>query len=251
MTHKEQLTALVIDDEERSRKILKQLISEYVPFVHVLALASDVLEGVKVIHDKQPDIVFLDIEMPSYSGFKLLEQFDDKTFDVVFTTAYDKYALKAYKTNASGYLLKPIDIDDLIAVCKKILVNRRENPKPKRIVQSSNGELSERAIFPTQNGLIFLSFDEICYIESQGRYSEIHLVNGEEMVTTLSLKDCMEKLHGATFIRVHRSFILNLSHIKNYSRGRDRYVILDNGKRVDVGQMYKDDLNEAIAHFLK
>lgn len=251
MIQKKQLTALIIDDEEKSRTILKQMILEYVPFVQVLALATDVLEGVKAVHDYKPDIVFLDIEMPDYSGFKLLEQFDEIDFEIVFTTAYEKYAVKAYKTNAIGYLMKPIDIDELILISKKILNKAVGQDSIYPVEQNSNKDTSNRFIFPTKNGLIYLSNEEICYLESQGRYSEIALVNGDQMLTTLGLKDCMEKLKKGTFIRVHRSYIINLSHIKNYSRGRDRYVVLDNGKRVDVGQMYKDDLNEAISHFLK
>jgi len=254
------LQVVLIDDEEKGRTILKKIIEEYVENVEVVATASDVLDGVKIIHRHDPDVVFLDIEMPGYSGFKLVEYFDemyveggDKTnqnFEIVFTTAYEKYALKAYKASAIGYLLKPIDIDELIEIFKKI--NKKREIKYQNSIDPKHySEKPHRIVFPTQSGLIYLSADEICSLESSNRYTNVFLLNGEELLITLSLKDCFAKLANSTFIRIHRSFIINLSYIQNYSRGRDSFVIMDNEKKVDVGLFYKDDLNSAIAAFLK
>ena len=260
------LKIIIIDDEERSRLILKSLIEEYINKVTIVAMAGDVLEGIKVIQKYQPDVVFLDIEMPGFSGFQLVDYFDEMNssgdfqnplgqrfeqhFETVFTTAYEKYAVKAYKAAAIGYLLKPIDIDDLIDIFSKI-----RKKKAGKFFGRTNNALaeshSEKLVFPTQNGLIYIKADEICYLESSGRYTDVYLIDNEKMLTTLSLKDCIEKLSHSTFIRIHRSCIINLTHIKNYSKGRDSFVILDNDKRVDVGLFYKDDLNKAISSFLK
>jgi two-component system, LytTR family, response regulator len=255
------LKVVIIDDEERSRLILKQLIEEYIKNVKVVAMAADVLEGVKVIQQQNPDVVFLDIEMPGYSGFNLIEYFDEnnpsgapdsgnssgRSFKIVFTTAYEKYAIKAYKAAAFGYLLKPIDIDELIDIFDKLFLKHKNNPNNQKL----NVDTHQKIIFPTQSGLIYLKSDEICYFESSGRYTKIYLTNKENMLTTLSLKDCCDKLADSTFIRVHRSFIINLSFIQNYSRGRDSFVIMDNNARVDVGLSFKEDLNKAISSFLK
>jgi len=263
---KEKLKVIIIDDEQRSREMLRKLIEAYVENVKVVAVAADVLEGLSVIQLHQPDVIFLDIEMPNYSGFKLIEHFeriypsenlspedmpDNRLpFDVVFTTAYEKYALKAYKVSALGYLMKPIDIDDLISIFNKIFKKQALKLSADNKVNPLT-EIKSRLIFPTQNGLIYLFEEEIYYLESSNRYTAIYLTNGECLMTTLSLKDCRNKLMNSTFIRVHRSFIINLSHIQNYARGRDSFIILDNEKKVDVGLFYKDDLNKAIASFLR
>ena len=242
------LNVVLIDDEERSRLILKKLIEEYINDVTVVAMADDVLEGVKVIQQHQPDIVFLDIEMPGYSGFKLVEYFDEVNFEIVFTTAYEKYAVKAYKTSAIGYLLKPIDIEELIKIFEKITQKFKDKPFGTRHLLA---DLPQRVIFPTQSGLIYLDTDEICHLESAARYTDIYLIDNQKMTATLSLKDCFIKLQYSTFIQIHRSFVINLAHIQNYSKGRDSYVIMDNDKKVDVGLFYKENLNKAISSFLK
>ncbi|MFT5166089.1 MAG: two-component system LytT family response regulator [Saprospiraceae bacterium] len=136
------LNVVLIDDEEKSRLILKQLIEEYIPDVTVVAMAADVPEGVKMIQEHNPDVIFLDIEMPGYSGFSLIEYFDEinpstaprsgydpgRSFKIVFITAYEKYAIKAYKAAAFGYLLKPIDIDELIDIFKKLFKRLKNKP---------------------------------------------------------------------------------------------------------------------------
>lgn len=246
----EKLKVIIVDDEEKSRKILQKLIEEYIENITVLAAVVDVLEAVKMIQKHEPDVVFLDIEMPGYSGFKLIEYFDEINFEIVFTTAYERYAVQAYKISAIGYLLKPIDIDELIDIFKKIekkIIKKRAAENTEALLE----ELSNRIIFPTQSGLIYLKRDEICYLESLNRYTHVYLNNGEQMLTTLSLKDCCEKLSDSTFIRIHRSYVINLTYIQNYSRGRDSFVIMDNNEKVDVGLFYKDDLNRIIASFLK
>ncbi len=250
-TQKEILKVIIVDDEEKGRYTLKRLIEEYVEDVDIVAITSDVLEAIKAIQKKQPDIVFLDIEMPGYSGFKLIEYFDKIDFEIVFTTAYEQYAAKAYKIAARGYLLKPIDIDELIEVFHKI----RQIISNKHLKKSSDvqllNEADRRVIFPTQSGLIYLKMDEICYLGSSGRYTNIYLITGEQMLTTISLKECCEKLSYSTFIRVHRSYIINLSYIQNYTKGRGSFIVMDNEERVDVGLFYKEDLDRAIDSFLK
>jgi len=252
----EKLKVVLIDDEEKGRETLKTLIEEYIAGVEVIAMAKDVLEGLQIVHQYKPDVVFLDIEMPNYSGFKFVECFDnaqlemDCDFEIVFTTAYEKYAVKACKTSAIGYLLKPIDIDALEEIFNKIF----KKYKIKSSAGKNSKELTNttsRFVFPTQGGLVYLDAEEICYLESSGRYTDIYLISKERIVTTLSLKDCLEKLFNSTFIRIHRSFIINLFHIHHYSRGRDSFVLMDNNSKVDVGLFYKEDLNKVIASFLK
>jgi len=248
------LSAIIVDDEARGRRTLETMVTEYCPSVKVVALAEDVLSAVKAINLHKPDIVFLDIEMPNYSGFKLLELFEEITFDVVFTTAYEQYAIRAFKVDAAaGYLLKPIDIDELIEIVKRIEGMRSTvktiETQPSPIPASPNN--SNRTMFPAQSGVLYLNIDEINHLESDGRYTNIFLVDGSKVLTTYSLKECEQKLRHDTFIRVHRSFIINLAFIKKYARGRDSFIQMENGAKVDVGKNYKDDLIEAVSYFIK
>ena len=248
------LKAIIVDDEARSRRILQQFLEEYCPSVSVVALAEDVLSGVKAINGHQPDVVFLDIEMPNYSGFKLIEFFDDIDFEIVFTTAYERYAIQAFRVSAIGYLLKPIDIDELIEVVKR-LEEMRKMPNLKErlntLKHNLNSDKPHRLVLPAQNGLLYVNMEEINYIESDGRYSKIHLIDGSTMVCTSSLKDCESIFENAPFIRIHRSSIIHLNYIKRYSKGRDSFVVVENDIRLDVGKNYKDGLLEAVNMFIK
>jgi len=246
------LKTIIVDDEAKARRILAELLKDYCPEVELVDTAEDVLSGVKAIQSHKPDLVFLDIEMPNYSGFKLVEYFDDVDFDIVFTTAYEQYAIKAFKVRAQGYLLKPVDIDDLTAVVQKVLQQRNEevntnDSSPEEEPSNTGGRMQ----FPAPNGIVYLKDEEIYYIESEGRYSNIYDKDGAKLVTTKPLKDLESMLSTSSFIRVHRSYIINLAYIKHYARGRDSHVILENDQRVDVGKHYKDDLNKAVSLFLK
>lgn len=262
----EKLKVVLICNKEGCRQELKELINIHIKEAVIVAIASEVLEGLRMIRQHAPAVVFVDVEMPKYSGRELIEHFNtismsketsdqevpnlSRYFDVVFTDFDEKYAVQAYKAAATGYLLKPIRVDDLIDVFKKVEKRQKGKQQIKRLEEETLDK-SRRIIFPTQSGLIYLAEDEICYLESSSRYTDVYLVNHQKMVSTLSLKDCLQKLANSTFIRIHRSFIINLSHIQNYSRGRDSFVIMDNDQKVDVGLFYKDDLNKAIASFLK
>lgn len=248
------LSAIIVDDEARSRRILQQFIEEYCPNVEVVETAEDVLSGVKAINDHHPDVVFLDIEMPNYSGFKLIELFEEPDFEIVFTTAYERYAIQAFKVSAIGYLLKPIDIDELIGVVKKVETLRKMSNLKERVstlkINLSSGK-TQRLILPAQNGLLYLNLREINYIESDGRYTKIHLTDSNVMTCTSSLKECESIFEGAPFIRIHRSCIIHLAYIKKYSKGRDSFVVMENDARLDVGKNFKDGLSEAVAMFVK
>lgn len=248
------LKAIIVDDEARSRRILQQFVEEYCPQVTIVGTADDVLSGVKAINTHQPDLVFLDIEMPNYSGFKLIEFFDEPNFEIVFTTAYERYAIQAFKVSAIGYLLKPIDIDELIEVVAKVQELRKMSNLKERmeaLKENLSNDKSQRLILPAQNGLLYLNLNEINYIESEGRYTKIHLVDQSTMICTKSLKECEVVFEGTPFVRIHRSSIIHLAYIKKYSKGRDSFVVMENEAKLDVGKNYKDGLSEAVSMFVK
>ncbi len=248
------LKAVIIDDETKGRSILRRLLEEYCKNVVVLGEAEDVLSGVKVINMYSPDIVFLDIEMPNYSGFKLIDFFGSYNFEVVFTTAYAKYAMQAFKVSAAGYLLKPIDIDELLKIIARVertkafVINKNQAKTGQKTILSSD---ENRVVLPAADELIYLYLDQIYYLESDGRFTNIVLKDTSKVKTTKSLKECQQLFSNLAFIRIHRSYMINLAYIKRFNRGRDSFVLMDNGNRVDVGKNYKEELTEVISFFLK
>ncbi|MEM1323932.1 MAG: LytTR family DNA-binding domain-containing protein [Bacteroidota bacterium] len=246
------LRAIIVDDEPRGREILEHLIREYCPDVEVVGMAEDVLSGMKAIHKHQPDIVFLDIEMPIYSGFKLIESFEKIDFDIIFTTAYDHYAIKAFKVSAAGYLLKPIDIEELIAVVEKVKKRRQQLPGLQPSIANNAGQQRpKRLVLPAQSGQLYVNPDEIHYMRSEGRYTHLHLTDNSQLTTNKSLRDCHDLVDSSIFIRIHRSYIINLRFIKRYAKGRDSFVLMQDQTRLDVGKHYKEELAKKIELFLR
>ncbi len=246
------LKAVIVDDETLSRQSLEKLIVDYCPEVEVVAIAVDIVSAVKEINAHQPDLVFLDIELPNYSGFELIECFDEINFDIVFTTGYEQYAVKAFKFSAAGYLLKPIDVEELSEVVKRIKTRRK---KRQEMQTESKGQMAigkpQRLILPAQNGLIYLNLDEVIYLQAEGRYTHIFLMDGSSSTTTKNLKDCLAIIGLPSFLRIHRSYIINLIHLKRYARGRDSFVLMENEERIDVGKNYKEDLSKIVSFFIK
>jgi len=246
------LTAVIVDDEAKGRRTLKAMIEEYCTSVEVVDTADDVLSGVKAISTHQPDVVFLDIHMPNYSGFKLIEYFDNPEFQIIFTTAYEEYAMQAYKAKALAYLVKPIDIDELIEAVGRVQQIKENDPEQALPTPNDKATDNEkRFVMPTQGALLYMLEDEIISIESQGRYSKIYLKEGKEVITTKSLRDCEATFVNTLLLRIHKSWIINLAYIKKYAKGRDAHVIMETKQRIDVGQIYKDQLTQLTSIFEK
>lgn len=246
------LKAVIVDDETLSRQSLEKLISEYCPDVEVVASADDILSAVREINTHQPNLVFLDIELPNYSGFELIECFEEINFDIVFTTGYEQYAVKAFKVSAAGYLLKPIDVEELSSVVQRIKTRHKVRGEMHNgLMGHNNSGKPLRVMLPAQDGLIYLNLDEVIYLQSEGRYTHIHLMDGSRSTTTKNLKDCLAIIGLPSFLRVHRSYIINLIHLKRYARGRDSFVLMENDERIDVGKNYKEDLSKIVSFFIK
>ncbi len=232
------LKAVIIEDEARARNILRQLLEEYCPDVTCVAMADDVPSGVKAIYQHQPDIVFLDIEMPGQSGFQLFDFFDEISFEVVFTTAYDQYALKAFEVSAIGYLLKPIQIDQLIQTVLRIKKMKDTAPIAERVqtlkmnINSPKG--INRIALPSSEGLLFVETDEVIYLSAEGAYTTVVLTGGRKLVVSKNLKQLTDVLVNDCFFRAHRSFLLNLNHVRQYVRQDGGYVIMDTDKKIPL-----------------
>lgn len=218
---KEVLKAIIVDDEAKARRILESFIIEYCPQIQIMALAEDVPQAVKAIQKFKPDVVFLDIEMPGYNGFQLLEFFEEIDFEIIFTTAYSEFALKAFQVSAIDYLLKPIQIDQLIAAVHK-LEKIRGNSLIRQRLQTLQKNLEEykikKIVVPLSEGSLFVELKDILYLKAEGSYANIFFKDGNKVIVSKNLKDYEDQLTPEEgFFRTHRSFLVNTDYIKNIS----------------------------------
>lgn len=240
------IRAILVDDEEKSRNTLKALLEKNCPDVEICDLAESVDEALVSIKKHQPDLIFLDIEMPHGSGFTLLEKLINPDFDVIFTTAYNDYAIKAIKFSALDYLLKPIDVDDLIKAVNKVK-NKPGNQKsiPDFELLLSNLKLksgSAKIAVPTFDGLQMIDAKNIIKCIADESYTHIFLVDGSKIVVSRILKEYEELLSDLNFFRVHNSCLINLAHVTKYIKGDGGYVIMSDTKTVEVSRRKKAEL---------
>jgi two-component system LytT family response regulator len=239
------INAIIVDDEVKSRETLNNLVTRHCPKVKVLTLCDSVESAVKAIEDTKPHLVFLDIEMPFHSGFNLLERIKNPDFEVIFTTAYDHYAIKAIKFSAMDYLLKPIDVDEL-----KAAVNKLEEPrndvgnglkKFELLLSNVKGKSAKIAI-PTFDGLQMINADDIIKCIADESYTHIHLTGGKKLLVSKLLKEYEELLDGYNFFRVHNSSLINLKHVVKYIKGDGGYVTMSDNSNVEVSRRKKNEL---------
>jgi two-component system LytT family response regulator len=198
--------AIIIDDEPMGVNTLKVLIEKYTPNVRIVATATDPENGIKLIEDYRPDIVFLDISMPKMNGFELLEKLNYKGFKLVFTTAHEEYAVKAIKNKAYDYLLKPIDVDEL-KQCINNITKESEGKEPAKANTFRTIELS------VKDGIIFIKPDDIIRLEAAGSYTQFYLANNVKHMASKNLKDYEALLDPLRFYRCHLSHVINLQHV--------------------------------------
>ena len=242
------LKAIIIDDEERARSVLQSLLDEYCPEVEVLATAASVPEGVRVIQDHQPELVFLDIEMPGYSGFQLLDFFPADQFAIVFTTAYKEYAVQAFEVSAVDYLLKPIVIDKLIAAVQKVHQTRKtaQETTPLEVLKENfRANRVERIALPVTEGILFVESEEISHLEAEGAYTQVYLANGSKVLVSKHLKQLESLLDHPTFFRTHRSHLINLNRVRRFIRREGGYIEMDDGSTVPLAKNRKEDFLQA------
>ena len=240
------LRVILIDDEASAIKNLRWDIANFCPGVEVLESFTNPQEALIYLKSNKPDVVFLDIEMPKMDGFRFLEQIADKSFMIVFVTAYDQYAIKAINKSAAGYLLKPIDSDDLIKIVKKLKEDQL-NARSYDILETKLLETKsdKRVALPADGRLIFVHPADIIYCESDGNCSKVHLVTGDSIQVKKILKHLMPILPVSGFVRVHNSYIINLSRVAEYLK-TDGYLILDNYMKIPVARNRRLELLEKL-----
>ena len=228
------LRAIIVEDEETSRNILKNYIAKYCPKVELLGEAANVDEALVLIRNHELDLVFLDVEMPYGNAFDLLDKVGDRTFETVFVTAYDHYAIDALNAHASYYLLKPISIDTLIEAVDYVHeIKEKENQLQNSVLQPKQAAVSGKITIPLQNGFEVLQVEDILYCQADDNYTQIFLQNKKKLVSK-TLKYFEEALGDNGFARVHKSYLVNVNAITQYKKGKGGSVVLNNGKEIMV-----------------
>ncbi|MEM1325145.1 MAG: LytTR family DNA-binding domain-containing protein [Bacteroidota bacterium] len=237
------LKAILIDDEPNCLKVLEWELQNSCPDVEVLGMFDSGKEGLKALQQHQPDVVFLDVDMPYMNGFEMLELVPDIDFEVIFTTAHDEYAVKAFKINAIDYLLKPIDEDELQAAIKKVK-DKKQNKSGKATIAADDPRknIIRKIALPTFEGLVFVEVDQIIYCQSDNNYTKIFLKQGKDLFISKTLKELEELLGNYHFYRVHNSFVVNLNEIKNYVKADGGYLVMVNDDKVRVSRSKKESL---------
>jgi two-component system, LytTR family, response regulator len=239
------ITAILIDDEVTSLESLKLAIEQYCPDVEIIGVYSAPEKGLEAIKKASPDLVFLDVQMPGMSGFEILQQASPITFDVIFVSAYDKYAIKAIHFSALDYLLKPVDIDELIRAVKKVReklnqANAYQYQSILNNIQLKAGKVGKLAV-PSLEGIDFFNIQDIIFCKADGSYTTIILKGGEEVVVCKNLKDFENMLTDAGFCRVHHSYLVNLSHVLKYIKGDGGYILLTDNHHVAISRRKREE----------
>ncbi len=243
------IKAILIDDEAGARQTLSALLEEYCPEISIVAQCSNVPEGVRMINKENPDVVFLDIEMPEYNGFELMDFFKEIDFEIVFVTAYSQYAIRAFEVSAVDYLLKPVEIDPLKNAVEKVIQKRKQqniNQRLDLMKSTYSGEEIKKIAFPMNDGMMFADVADIVLFEADRAYTQVFMKNGTKITVSKPMRVFEDILDNRQFIfRPHRSYLINLNYIKKYVRG-DSLIFMDNGMSLAVSRERKQEFEQVL-----
>jgi two-component system, LytTR family, response regulator len=241
---------IIIDDEPKARKLLQAVIEQYCPQLQIEALCEDLPSGIKAIKKYKPQLIFLDIEMPGHSGLELLDFFDEEevNFDIIFTTAYNEYALQAFKFSAIDYLLKPIQHTQLIEAVNRYIKKQERHPALQlkllqQNLQSQQAWVDKKIVIPSGQSLHFFNPADVVMIKGEAAYSEIYLSNGNKLLASRNLKHFEEMLADIPiFFRSHKSYIINMNHVLQYNKSDGGSLALKYNLVASVSSERSDDL---------
>jgi two-component system, LytTR family, response regulator len=244
------LKSIIVDDEFKSRESLKALVEKFCKDIQVSAVCQNSDEAIRAINALKPDVLFLDIQLQRETGFDILQKLDKIDFEIIFTTAFSEFAVKAFKFSAVDYLLKPVDIEDLRKAIekarKRVLGNISERMTQLAQTMKGNTFKHSRLAVPSSDGLVFVSVDGILYCEASGNYTNIHMADGRKFVVSRTLKEYEEMLEDLDFFRIHNSYLINLNLIKKYIRGEGGQVVMTNDQALDVSKAKKKSFMDKI-----
>lgn len=244
------MRALIIEDEAHSSKTLLNFLSKYCPSIEVAGVASNVETAVQAISEYNPELLFLDIDLPDGSGFDVLDSLEIPWPKVIFVTAYNQYAIKAFQISAVDYLLKPVDPELLMKAVEKAVEQpdsaELENKKMDVLRENRRSGNLNRMALPTQNGVQLVKTDQIVRLEADGNYTTVYLQDKTRVVVSRKIKDFEAWLEDLPFFRIHQSHIVNLQMIDRYIKGEGGTVIMEDGSQLEVARRRKDDFLKRI-----
>lgn len=245
------MKVIIVDDEKLARGILKSFLTKYCEDIEILGEAANVPEAIKLIVKEKPDLVFLDIEMPGFSGLQLPDFFEEGEMDfhIIFTTAYAKYAVQAFRISAIDYLLKPIDVQELKEAVRKARELKDNAQTPEKIASAQalmNGELPERIVLPMGDEVKFTNLKELSFIQAEGAYVFVHFTNGEKELVSKKLGEFEFLLESKQFFKPHRSYIINMEEMEKYVKSDGGYIVMRNKEQVPLSRSRKNDFIELI-----
>ncbi|RYY59389.1 MAG: response regulator transcription factor [Chitinophagaceae bacterium] len=245
------IRTIIIEDEPGSRDMLAMMLKRHADDIEIIDSCSNPTDGIISIGKNRPDLVFLDIQMPKMTGFEMLKKIDPIDFEVIFTTAYDQYAINAIRISALDYLLKPIDGEDLAAAIEKYKKRQSVNKPGQQFENLFNNLLNKNPLDKTlalsaSDGISFIKMSDILRVEANGRYAKFHLLSKETILVSKTLGDYEEILSANQFYRIHDSSIINLNHVKKYIRGDGGTVILSDNTELDVARRRKEEFMKLI-----
>lgn len=237
------IQAVLVDDEDNSLEVLGILLEKYCPDVEIIGTAQNVEEAVETINDLKPELVFLDIALPDGQGFEILDQVSHTKFEVIFTTAYDQYALTAFEFSALDYLLKPINTEKLVqSVARYQEISGEKDISSKvSVLKDSFKNINERIILSSMDGFEVYKISDIIRCEANGSYTTFYFKGGNKVLTSKTLNNFEKLLADKPFARVHSKHLVNLEYIKKYISGRGGYVVFEDGSQVDVSERKKKE----------
>ena len=247
------MKALLIDDEPDAVEALHLTLMETCPEVAVAGKYTDPEKGLAAIRALKPDLVFLDIEMPVMNGFQLLQELSDIPFALIFSTAYDRFAVKAFRYSAVDYLLKPVNPEELRKAVDKVAEKQRVEKTQLELLRqqlyTTDARRFDKIALPYAHGYTFVELSDVMYCESDSSYTKFFLVTGEMYLITKTLGDVEEMLSGGNFFRIHKQFLVNMHHIRSYIRGDGGYVVMPNKVNIPVSRIKKDEFTERFTRF--
>ncbi len=248
-----QIKALIVDDESDAVNFIRSIIQEYCPKLEVIGTANTAKDGIRLIMEHQPELVFLDVEMPHGSGFELLAHFPKKMFDVIFITAFNQYALRAIKFSAVDYILKPINISEFIEAVDKVMqkkslsVNRDIHYS--ELIENLKSALPAKLAIPTSDGMEYLNTREIIRIEADRSYCWFYLTDKRKHLVSKNLKEYQDLLSDRNFFRPHNSHLINLEFVKKYVRQDGGHIEMTDGAQIPVSRIKRELFLEQMARF--
>ncbi len=239
--------AIIVDDEVNARNTLKKFLSVYSPEVSIIAECSSVKDAVKSIQEHEPELIFLDIHLPDGDGFDVLQQLTKINFEIIFTTGFDNYAMKAIKYSAVDYLLKPLIPEELTEAVTRVLKKKNENLAYTATTKIINPlKATSRIAVPDANGLKIIHLNSIIHCEAEGNYTHFILLDQVKILVCKTLKEYETILPSPPFLRIHNSSIINLAHVKSYVKGRGGQAEMSNGKFIDIARNKKQCFLDAL-----